>query len=67
MLWVSMEFLRCLSIIFQPVMPGSCGKVLDQLGVPRDERTFEFVNRESRLKAGGKIDKPVGVFPRMEE
>ena len=66
-LWVEMEFLRCLSIVFQPVMPGSCEKVLDQLGVAKDERTFVFVDKNKSLAAGGEISKPQGVFPRMEE
>ncbi|GMH76189.1 hypothetical protein TL16_g06999, partial [Triparma laevis f. inornata] len=66
-LYVEMEFLRCLSIAFQPVMPSSCEKILDQLAVEEGSRSFGFVGREFALAGGVGIAKPEGVFPRMEE
>ncbi|MGO2863569.1 MAG: methionine--tRNA ligase, partial [Brevibacterium sp.] len=33
-LWVTIEVVRIISILIQPVMPESAGKILDLLGVP---------------------------------
>jgi methionyl-tRNA synthetase len=33
-LWVTIEVVRIISILIQPVMPDSAGKILDLLGVP---------------------------------
>src|SRR5699024_1529553 len=33
-LWVTIEVVRIISIMIQPVMPDSAGKILDLLGVP---------------------------------
>lgn len=60
------ETVRCLAIIMQPVMPTLAPKLLDQLSVGVDERGFEHLNAEFALKGGVEIDKPQGVFPRIE-
>lgn len=33
-LWVTLEVVRIITLLIQPVMPASAGKILDQLGVP---------------------------------
>jgi methionyl-tRNA synthetase len=59
-----------LAIVIWPVIPGSATKVLDQMGVPADERSFTCLgdrDRYSRLSASGFIlSPPSPIFPRLE-
>ena len=64
-LYVLMEVLRVVAILYQPLIPESANKILDQLTVPEDERSFEHLETGS-IKLGTPISKPVGVFPRLE-
>ena len=66
-LYVLCETIRCLGIIIQPVMPVSGGKILDQLKIGIEKRSFEFLSPSHALKAGILIDQPIGVFPRLIE
>jgi methionyl-tRNA synthetase len=61
-LYVVAEVVRRLAMLTQPFMPASCGRLLDQLGVPADRRQFEAL--EERLRPGTVLPKPTGVFPR---
>lgn len=65
-LYVIMETLRYTAILYQPVIPESANKILDQLSVPQDERTFEHLTDEFKIKPGSPISKPQGIFPRIE-
>jgi methionyl-tRNA synthetase len=66
-LYVIMEVLRYAAILYQPLIPGSANKILDQLTVPADERTFAHLDNDSyRIKLGSPIAKPEGIFPRIE-
>jgi methionyl-tRNA synthetase len=62
-LYTLAEVIRHLAILCQPVMPDSCGRMLDQLAVPTDARDFAGLPR--RLAPGTALPKPVGVFPRF--
>lgn len=64
-LYVVMECLRHIAILYQPIIPDSANNILDQLTVPSDERTFSHLDT-SPIKAGASISKPQGVFPRLE-
>jgi len=64
-LYVIMEALRHIGVLYQPVMPGSATRMLDQLGVPRDERAFACLETKP-LVPGTPIAKPVGIFPRID-
>lgn len=64
-LYVLMEVLRYIAILYQPIIPSSANKILDQLTVPEDERTFDHLET-SPIKFGASISKPQGVFPRLE-
>ncbi|MGB1547014.1 MAG: methionine--tRNA ligase [Alphaproteobacteria bacterium] len=64
-LYVLAEAIRRLAILVQPVMPGSAGKILDQLAVPEDARSFAHLG--DGLQPGTAMSKPEGVFPRYEE
>jgi len=64
-LYVLMEVLRHIAILYQPIIPSSANKILDQLTVPEDERTFDHLET-SPIRFGNPISKPEGVFPRLE-
>jgi len=61
---------RDLAIAVRPVVPGSIDRLLDQMGVPDSERDFSALEDQTwfeRLaESGFKVDKPEGVFPRLE-
>jgi len=62
--------LRDLAIAIQPVVPGKAADLLDQLGIPGDERDFAALNDDrwyDRLvDTGFAIAKPTPIFPRLE-
>ena len=66
-LYVTAEVVRQISILAWPIMPASCGKMLDILGVPDSERTFAFVGGAKRIAPGSKLPPPAPVFPRYVE
>ena len=66
-LYVTAEVLRQIGILVQPIMPGSAAKLLDQLGVPQEARSFADLGPEGRLTPGTQLPPPQGVFPRFVE
>ena len=60
-LYTTAEVVRQVAILAQPAMPESCGKLLDQLGVPDDCRAFSDLKTPLGPVT---IEKPEGVFPR---
>ena len=64
-LWVLAETVRQLAVLTQPFMPDASGKLLDQLAVPADARTFAALG--DALAAGTALPAPQGVFPRLVE
>ncbi len=64
-LYVLAEVVRCLALIMQPLTPDSAARMLDQLAVADNERSFSFVTAAYALKAGTKLPPPSGVFPRI--
>jgi methionyl-tRNA synthetase len=66
-LYVTAEVLRQIGILVQPVMPRSAAKLLDQLGVPGDARTFAALGPTGRLEPGTNLPPPQPVFPRHVE
>ncbi|NTU76512.1 MAG: methionine--tRNA ligase [Alphaproteobacteria bacterium] len=67
-LYVLAETLRYLAVLIQPFMPDSMGKLLDQLAVPTDQRSFAALTADYALKPATPLPTPSGVFPRyMEE
>jgi methionyl-tRNA synthetase len=65
-LYVIMEVLRYAAILYQPLIPESANKILDQLSVPKDERSFCHLNDSYSIKTGTPILKPEGIFPRFD-
>ncbi|HTS91068.1 MAG TPA: methionine--tRNA ligase [Stellaceae bacterium] len=64
-LYVLSETIRHLAILVQPVVPTSAGRLLDQLAVPADARSFAAL--ATALRPGTMLPKPEGVFPRYVE
>jgi methionyl-tRNA synthetase len=62
--------LRDLAIAIQPVVPEKAAALLDQLGVPGEERNFAALNDGdwfARLVSSGFIvAPPIPLFPRLE-
>jgi len=58
-LYVTAEVVRQIAILAQPVMPESAGKLLDSLGVPREERTFAALGGANRIAPGTVLPAPV--------
>jgi len=64
-LYVLLETIRRIAILYQPIIPSASNRVLDLLSIPNDERTFDALSA-SPLREGSTICKPVGVFPRID-
>lgn len=62
-LYVTLEVVRIVAILVQPVMPGSAGRILDLLAQPN--RTFADI--ATPLVAGTPLPEPEAVFPRYVE
>jgi len=63
-LYVLAECVRHLAILIQPFVPTSAAKMLDQLAVPENARTFDHLGPTHALKGGTALPTPQGVFPR---
>ncbi|MBL8675122.1 MAG: methionine--tRNA ligase [Rhodospirillales bacterium] len=62
-LWTLAETIRRVTLLAQPFMPTSTGRILDQLAVPTDRRGFDAYGDE--LAPGAPLPAPQGVFPRF--
>jgi methionyl-tRNA synthetase len=63
-LYVTAEVIRQIAILAQPFIPAAAGKLLDQLGVPVDERDFATLGGGRRIAHGVTLAPPSPVFPR---
>lgn len=66
-LYVTIEVLREVAILVQPVMPVAAGKLLDLLGVAPQDRSFAALGAEHRLVSGTALPAPSAIFPRYVE
>ncbi|MFB2566497.1 methionine--tRNA ligase [Rhizobium sp. IMFF44] len=63
-LYVTADVVRQISILLQPFMPESSGKLLDLIAIPADKRDFAALGEAGRLVAGTPLEAPKPVFPR---
>ena len=63
-LYVLMEALRHLALLAQPFIPEAAARLLDQLGVRVETRTFAFFGPAHALQSGHQLPAPQPVFPR---
>lgn len=61
-LYVTMEVLRIVGILVQPIMPDSAARILELLGGP----AHEFSDIGTRIVAGTPLPAPSPVFPKYE-
>ena len=66
-LYVTIEVIRQVAILVQPVMPVAAAKLLDLLGVPAEARSFAALGKVCRLDSGTPLPAPSAVFPRYIE
>ena len=64
-LYATLEILRQIGILLQPVMPQSCERLLDQLNIPKEERAFAYLGEKGRLRGETAIKDPKPIFPRI--
>jgi len=62
-LWVLIDVIRQIGILVASIVPGASAKILDQLAIPMDERTFAHL--EHKIQGGHPIHEPTGIFPRI--
>lgn len=65
-----LDCVRTLAICVRPVVPGSIDRLLDQMGVSHDARDYAALADSDWIAdlatSGFALDKPEGVFPRLE-
>ena len=61
---------RSLAIAVRPVVPTAADTMLDQMGIPEAERDYSALADDTwfdrLVQSGFKLEKPTGVFPRLE-
>ncbi|MDR6688556.1 methionyl-tRNA synthetase [Arthrobacter sp. 1088] len=65
-LYVTLEVVRIVAILAQPVMPSSSAKLLEVLGQPEGEAR-QFAAIATPIVAGTELPAPTPIFPRYEE
>jgi methionyl-tRNA synthetase len=66
-LYVTAEVIRQIAVLAQPFIPASAAKLLDQLGVPAEARSFAKLGGTERIEPGTRLPPPSPVFPRYVE
>jgi len=64
---VTLEVLRVVGIMAQPVMPESSAKLLDLVGSSPDARSFDGATANYAVPAGTELPAPSPIFPRYVE
>lgn len=65
-LYVTLEVVRQVGVLVQPVMPSSAGRLLDVLGQAEGEAR-QFAALSTPIAPGTRLPAPTPVFPRYEE
>ncbi|CAN7205365.1 methionine--tRNA ligase [Bosea sp. LjRoot90] len=66
-LYVTIETIRQIAVLVQPVMPEAMAKLLDLLAAPAEARDFAALGEAGRLAPGTALLAPSAVFPRYVE
>jgi methionyl-tRNA synthetase len=66
-LYVLSECIRRIALVLQPFMPDAMARMLDQLVIDHEKRSFSFLAEGNSLVPGTVLPKPEGVFPRFVE
>jgi methionyl-tRNA synthetase len=65
-LYVLLESIRYIGIFLQPFVPDSASKILDQLDMDQNNRTFAHLSRSYAIQSGKVLLQPSGIFPRID-
>ncbi|QXK92395.1 methionine--tRNA ligase [Neoehrlichia mikurensis] len=63
-LYKLVEYIRCIGMLLQPIMPNVASKILDQIAVPINKRCFSFFAVKSCM--GSKLLDPQPIFTKYE-
>jgi methionyl-tRNA synthetase len=63
-LYVTVEVVRQIAILVQPVMPASAARLLDLIAIAAEARTFASLGPNGRLSPGASLPPTEPVFPR---
>lgn len=63
-LYVLCESVRRIALVLQPFMPDTIARMLDQLAVSTEHRSFSYLDDGHNLVPGTALPTPEGVFPR---
>jgi len=67
-LWASAEALRVLAVLLSPVMPGACGRLWSQVGIPEPLSSVRLDGAAwGGLRPGTQTAKGEALFPRVNE
>jgi len=66
-LYITAEVIRQISILTQPFMPEASARMLDQLSIDENNRSFAHLGEGARLIPGTAVVGPKPVFPRYVE
>jgi len=61
-----LEVCRIAAILLSPVMPGSCEKIFEQIGVEEDKKTWDSVLTFGDLPKNAVVSKGDALFPRID-
>ena len=64
-LYTLLETTRYLGIVLQAFTPDAANNMLDQIGVPKNQRQFSNLAKEFALKPGSDLQEPKPIFPRL--
>ncbi|KAG0360842.1 methionyl-tRNA synthetase [Gamsiella multidivaricata] len=69
-LWYAMESTRMAALLLQPIMPTKTSEMLDQLGIRKDERSWEFARIGRGWETGAELRRVVAgsapMFPQLK-
>jgi methionyl-tRNA synthetase len=67
-LWASVELLRVAAVLLSPIMPGSCGEILDRLDAPVRRAGELRLARDAQIVASGtrQVRRQDAMWPRLE-
>jgi methionyl-tRNA synthetase len=64
-LFVLAEAIRRIALLTQAFMPDASARILDQLAVPNEARSFGHLSEAGALRPGTPLPPPSGVLPRL--
>jgi len=64
-LFVLAETIRRIALLTQAFIPDASARILDQLAVPDEARSFEQLSEADALRPGTPLPPPFGVLPRL--